>query len=430
MISRPEMSDLPPFLVRFAEIFHRGRFQCLLVGGSLRDAALGRDVQDFDIATDAHPRQVQKLFRRTIPTGLQHGTVTVLFDGHTLEVTTFRSESGYSDGRRPDTVEFGTSITEDLSRRDFTINAMALDLQTGNFVDPFNGMQDLHERTLRTVGIPADRFREDGLRLLRAVRFSTTLDFTIEAATREAMTSVHDALGGVSAERIRDELLKSLSAERSFPAVQLLHDTGLRPHVFQLSGMHNASCYAATDAMRRIDTIPATSPLLRLTAAILHSGCDNLPHEAERLARALKLSNREREDMLGLLRVGQLEYDTVARDRDVRSIASTLGPSLVHDLCLLSEAAGTAEAAPRAEVLERRFQDVLAEKPPLRVADLAVDGRSLMRDAGLSPGPVIGTVLAQLLDYVLEEPARNEAEMLTLKAREIVARGTEPGEKT
>ena len=184
-------------------------FQSYAVGGCVRDALLGRPIHDIDIATDARPGQVMALFPHVIPTGLAHGTVTVLLEGEPFEVTTFRSESGYSDGRHPDAVCFETDIVADLSRRDFTINAMALDLD-GNLIDPFGGQVDLERRLLRCVGEPERRFAEDSLRILRAVRFAAQLGFELEAKTLEAMITLRAGLQLVSAERVREELAKIL----------------------------------------------------------------------------------------------------------------------------------------------------------------------------------------------------------------------------
>ena len=183
-----------PRVVRdFAAVFRAAGFQCHLVGGAVRDILLGRPHTDFDIATDALPEQVMPLFRRVIPTGIKHGTVTVHFKGTTFEVTTFRTEADYGDGRRPDAVTFAPSITDDLARRDFTINAIAYDLLADRVADPHEGRRDLRSRIIRAIGDPAERFREDGLRPLRACRFAAQLGFTVDEATRrrspEASTS-------------------------------------------------------------------------------------------------------------------------------------------------------------------------------------------------------------------------------------------------
>ncbi len=181
---------VPPVVREFARVFRSAGFQCHLVGGAVRDILLGRPHTDFDVATDAVPAQVIPLFRRVIPTGIRHGTVTVLFKGTTFEVTTFRTEADYSDGRRPDSVTFGPSITEDLARRDFTINAIAYDLHADRVEDPHSGRADLRRRIIRAIGDPGERFREDGLRPLRACRFAAQLGFTVDEPTLRAIPAI------------------------------------------------------------------------------------------------------------------------------------------------------------------------------------------------------------------------------------------------
>src|SRR5262245_58290441 len=187
-----------------------------IVGGGVRDLLRGGEAKDWDVATDARPDDVIQMFRKVIPTGLQHGTVTVVKRGVHYEVTTLRGEGAYSDGRRPDSVEFVDDITADLARRDFTMNAMAIDPVDGHLIDPFDGQKDLQNRVIRAVGDPNERFAEDGLRVLRAARFSATLDCTIDPDTERAMgtSRSHDTFRRVSAERVRDEWLKAMRARR------------------------------------------------------------------------------------------------------------------------------------------------------------------------------------------------------------------------
>lgn len=419
MKRQPSLSAIPDFLHSFANRFAARGYRCLLVGGSIRDAALQFDVQDFDIATDARPTDVQRLFRKTIPTGLQHGTVTVLYAGHQIEVTTFRAEADYSDGRHPDVVEFGVSIEEDLARRDFTINAMALDLHTGAFIDPFNGLEDLQDRLLRTVGSPSERFREDGLRLLRAIRFSARLDFRIDEETHQAMRTAHDALRGVSAERVRDELLKSLSARSAAQVVSTLDETGLIGHVFYEDGSAPTIRYAASDRTRNLDLIPSDLPLVRLAALIALCSEGNDVREALRVSDRLKLSNHERGILTRLLETGPVNDNQLQTDRDVRLLLSRCGSGMVQEISCFSAAIRVDAADGLSERIEQRLREVLAEQPPLTVRELAVDGRTVMNELNLTPGPVIGRILQGLLDFVIEDPSRNSYEQLIEKARTI-----------
>lgn len=200
---------LPPHVSHCLDILSRAGFSAYPVGGCVRDLLLGRTPGDWDVATSAPPEQTLALFPHTIPTGLAHGTVTVVLEGGTVEVTTFRRETGYGDGRHPDRVEFHADLTQDLARRDFTVNAMAL-ADGGTVIDPFGGQADLNGRLLRAVGDPLRRFSEDALRILRAVRFSAQLGFFIQADTRAAMTARAEGLAHISAERIVSELEKTL----------------------------------------------------------------------------------------------------------------------------------------------------------------------------------------------------------------------------
>lgn len=425
MNPHPTASELPEFLHRFASIFVDAGYQCLLVGGSIRDAALGRPVKDFDIATDAHPETVRKLFRRTIPTGIQHGTVTVLFKGHSLEVTTFRAESDYSDGRHPDTVEFGVSLEADLSRRDFTVNAMALDLRTGDFVDPYGGLEDLRRGVVRTVGAPEQRFREDGLRLLRAVRFSSTLGFRLDARTFAGMKATHTALEGVSAERVRDELLKSLTAPSALLVLKTLEDALLRAHVFFLETDMPSDMYTVHARTVGVDLVAPEFPLVRLAAIIALSGAPAPEEEGKRLASALKLSNNDRALILRLLSCGPVREEELESDVSVRRHLSRFDSDRVRELCMFSAALTEPQDNERARRLESRFQAVLATNPPLKVSDLAIGGEDLKNTLRIGAGPEIGTLLRTLVQHVLVKPDDNTREALLKRADELRARSRE-----
>lgn len=203
--------------------FTRAGFSVYLVGGAVRDSFLGTTATDWDIATNASPQAVTSLFHRVIPTGIEHGTVTIPFRGHMIECTTFRTEQGYSDGRHPDSVAYAATIEEDLSRRDFTMNAIAVTLPGGAVVDPFDGRKDITRKIIRTVGNPAERFAEDGLRTLRAVRFSTLPGFTIEQATFDAIRPALPVTARVAVERVREELVKLVSGAEPLTGLDILN---------------------------------------------------------------------------------------------------------------------------------------------------------------------------------------------------------------
>lgn len=210
---------LPETIKEFGAIFRERGHRLYVVGGSIRDYLLGVPNHDYDFATDATPREVVSMFRRVIPTGIEHGTVTVLFKGGRFEVTTFRTEGTYLDMRHPSSVSFVDDLAEDLKRRDFTINAFAADCETGSIIDLHHGYEDLKLRTIRAIGEPRERFHEDALRILRALRFAAKLDFSIEEKTFQAMEELRDNLEKVSKERIHDELAKLIGSRH--PSVGL-----------------------------------------------------------------------------------------------------------------------------------------------------------------------------------------------------------------
>lgn len=220
---------LPEDVALIIKELHRHGYQAYAVGGCIRDAVMGREPKDWDIATDAHPAEVGRLFDKTVDTGIKHGTVTVVLNGSNYEVTTFRVDGRYTDGRHPDRVEFTSRIEDDLRRRDFTINAMAWDPEKG-IIDPFGGMKDISRRIIRTVGNPSNRFSEDALRMLRAVRFASTLGFGIEDGTLEGIRRNSGLISRISAERIREELTGILVSDDPMKFM-ILHDTGLLGHI-------------------------------------------------------------------------------------------------------------------------------------------------------------------------------------------------------
>ncbi|HUX21613.1 MAG TPA: CCA tRNA nucleotidyltransferase, partial [Spirochaetia bacterium] len=218
---------IPRLLKEVGRIFHSKGYEAFLVGGALRNRLAGFPETDFDLATNARPEAVLEMFRRVIPTGIKHGTVTVFYKGEKIEVTTFRTESDYSDARHPDSIVYIGDILGDLKRRDFTINSLALNLATGELLDPHEGRRDIKGQTIRAIGNPSERFSEDGLRLMRACRFACELDFTIEEATLRGMCESADRIDRVSPERIQDELVKILASPKPSTALLLMDETGL-----------------------------------------------------------------------------------------------------------------------------------------------------------------------------------------------------------
>ena len=371
---------------------HRAGYKAYLVGGCVRDGLAGRAPQDWDICTSARPEQTLALFgaAQCIPTGLRHGTVTVKQGGGLYEVTTFRTEEGYADGRHPDRVAFVAEVEADLARRDFTINAMAYNAAEG-LVDPFGGAEDLLvRRVVRAVGDPARRFEEDGLRILRLYRFGAREQLALDAATAAAAVAARGRLGCVSAERIWQELSKLLAAPR--PA------RWMPPEILQaILPELDMGCYAA--ALRAVDALPP-DPLARLAALLAPSG----PAAAAQALARLRYSNAEAAVVRALVAESGLALTGEPPRRQARRLLARLDGGTACRLLALRQAQ-TGEAGFGA--VAAAAGQLLAEHACCRTAQLAVDGRDLLA-LGLRPGPAVGRALAAALDEVVEERLPNE----------------------
>jgi len=429
---------IPSVVRSLATVFHTNGRQCYLVGGAIRDISMGRPSSDFDIATDALPEDVMRMFPRVIPTGLKHGTVTVLFKGIHFEVTTFRVDAQYSDGRRPDSVTFAPTIQEDLARRDFTMNAMAYDLHRDVLIDPHNGRGDLAAGLIRAIGDPDARFHEDGLRPLRACRFSAQLEFSVEDGTREAIRRALDVVARVSVERIRDEIMKMMEAPRPSIGFELMVDTGLLglvlPEMTEGVGMAQGGEHrfdVFRHGLASCDAAPRNDALLRL-AALLHDvgkprarllgeeglvgfhGHERISAEiAESAMLRLKFPTLAIKRVTHLVRHHMFHYGEEWSDAAVRRFLSRVGEENVPDLLALRAAdvrgmGGDQDAPARLAGFSARIREVINEGHALTVRALAVDGNDLMELLGLGPGPAIGTILEELLQAVLDDPALNE----------------------
>ncbi|MES1165610.1 MAG: HD domain-containing protein [Verrucomicrobiota bacterium] len=428
-----------------------------LVGGGIRDLLLDRPPADFDVATDAHPQQVLGLFgaRYAIPTGLQHGTVTVLTETKRhVEVTTFRGEGAYVDGRRPSSVVYVGSLQEDLSRRDFTMNAIGYDPISDALTDPFGGRADLVRRLVRAVGDPETRFREDGLRPMRAVRQATQLGFAIDPPTLRAIPATLEVFRKVSAERVRDEMLKMLVAPRPSIGIELMRETDLLAEVLPelLEGVgvtqnrfHKHDVYAHTlavvdatagDAITRLGALlhDVGKPRARQPREGAPGEFSFFKHEyvgaemADTICRRWKLSNADRERVVALVHHHMFFYTSDWTDGTVRRFVRRVGPEVLPALFALREGdivgRGRGED-PEGEIgeLRRRIDAVSAEDAAMRVGDLAIDGRDVMRILGCAPGREIGVLLERLLERVLDEPRLNTADDLERLLKELAAPG-------
>jgi tRNA nucleotidyltransferase (CCA-adding enzyme) len=417
----------------------------------VRDALAGGHPVDWDIATSARPGAVRKLFRRTVPIGIEHGTVGVLGrSGKMYEVTTFRRDVE-TFGRKARVV-FADSLEEDLDRRDFTINAVAWRPRTGELSDPHGGEADLAHGLLRTVGDPEERFAEDRLRVLRALRFAGRFGLLIEEETREAIEGSADQLGDLSAERIREELWKVLAgSRRPSTTLRLYAETGVLGSLYpELDGcrgvpVRGASMDVWTDVLRAVDSVSTAHPLVRLTALLHRLGAEGGeaalladPTEAARsaalareLLRRLRSSNAEIETVTHLIAQHATVPAPDSSDPELRSWLRRVGRDYVNDMFRLLFAICRAggelvrEAIEVRELYDRvRLQ--LEAKLPLTVQELAIGGDDL-RHLGIPPGPIYGQLLNRLLDLVMEEPELNQRdrliEMVLAELGEAGARG-------
>lgn len=444
MVRESERIRLPLQVSGIIKTLQEAGFEAYAVGGCVRDSLLGRAPDDWDITTSAKPQQVKALFSRTVDTGIAHGTVTVLQGRSGYEVTTYRIDGAYEDGRHPRDVTFTASLAEDLKRRDFTVNAMAYNEEEG-LVDLFGGRADMERRALRCVGNPRERFGEDALRMMRAVRFSAQLDYVIEKDTMEAIRALSGTLSKISAERIRTELVKLLLSGHP-ERFRTCYETGMTavflPEFDRMmeTGQNNPHhCYSVGEhalcALRRIRPDQA----LRL-AALLHdvgkpetesmdeSGVNHFyGHAAKgaeltrKIMRRLKFDNDTADRVVRLVR----EHDRKIglSPAQMRRTVNCVGEDLFPDLFDLKEADLLAQSdylrgEKQEELMRLRalYEKVKEEGDCLSLKGLAVTGRDLI-GIGATPGPGLGALLQDLLGIVLENPSCNNRETLLEYAR-------------
>ena len=421
-------------------------FSAYAVGGCVRDSLLGLEPHDWDICTSALPEEMQSVFRdfRTVETGLKHGTLAVVVDRVPYEITTFRVDGGYTDHRHPDSVRFVDDLTEDLARRDFTVNAMAYSPETG-LADPFGGQQDLAAGVIRCVGVAEKRFEEDALRILRALRFAAVYDFAIEPATSAALRAMAPDLSRVAGERIREELLKLLCGKaagrilREYPEVLSEIIPEIQPMIGYDQRNHHHSYDLWEHTVRGVEGVPA-DPVLRLTMLLHDTGKPAVrttdekgeghykghPKVSEAIARktaeTLRLDNAFRDRLCTLV----LHHDIPLRTQDgaINTDRSFLlrrlnkfGEEDLRALFLIHRSDRTATGYTTAEREDARLRErmaaldaLLAEQPCFTVKDLAVNGRDLMA-AGLQ-GKAVGEALQMLLEAVMDGKVPNEKSAL------------------
>ena len=395
--------NLDPGAAALLDALHAAGYAAYAVGGCVRDSLLGRPAHDWDLCTSALPEQVVELFgaENCIPTGLQHGTVTIKQDGRLYETTTFRTEGSYTDGRHPDKVQFVPDVCADLARRDFTINAMAYNEREG-LIDPFGGQSDLANGLLRAVGEPERRFEEDALRILRLYRFAARFEFAIEKETDRAAKALAQRLRCISAERIEEELTKLLAAPQ--PGAYLV------PEVAAVI-LPELPPQALAAAKQVLDACPAGEETRTVRLAALLERLDEC--EARKVLRRLRCSNACVEETAMLLREQNLrvEQDLTLQARQLLRRYDLLA---LRRLCALRTAQDPANAPQYAQLLECAEQ-LERDGVCCRLAQLAVNGRDLMA-AGISAGPELRRTLDRLLDAVIREQLPNEKHALLAAA--------------
>lgn len=406
-VARLSVAPVPRPVVECARHLQDAGHAAVLVGGAVRDVLLGLPASDWDLASSATPDEVMALFKKTIPTGVQHGTVTVLVRGdgqtHPVEVTTFRGEGAYVDGRRPQSVTFLRHLIEDLARRDFTINAFAWDPIALRFSDPFDGLSDLAAGLVRAVGIPLHRFREDGLRTMRAVRFCATRTLRLEPQTEAAIPDALDVLAKVSRERVHAELVKLLGSPQPSRGLLPMWRTGIWPHA--LVPLSSDADYE--DAIAAVDRM-APDPTARLARLLWPlGGHDGAEARIEACVEALKPSRTERATLLALTGDGVRGLQVARTPVEIRRAVANLGPSFVS---LALDVLGPSTA--RREEVQSAI-----EGAALTIGDLAVKGGDLIAEGIVTKGPAVGQRLAELLNDVLVDPDLNTRECLLLRAR-------------
>lgn len=378
---------MPPQVERILDKLNEKGFEAYAVGGCVRDSLLGRQPKDWDITTSARPKQVKSLFRRTIDTGILHGTVTVMQDGAGYEVTTYRIDGEYADGRHPKQVVFTPDLLEDLKRRDFTINAMAYSHKTG-IVDAFGGIEDLNRRVIRCVGNPVERFEEDALRILRAIRFSAQLDFSIEKETCNAVMEIGPNLSKVSKERIQAELTNLLQSGRP-EKIKEVYEMGISQYISPAFSQVPWQNFQVPDGL-------SSEKYVRWGAFLRMAGPDMAVQVLKDLKMDLDTINRVK------VLASWAGREVKAEAEEVRRAMSKMLPE-VWDV--LAELNGYGEKV-------RCLTEEIRERGDcLDLKHLAVNGQDLIA-AGIRPGKEMGRALEELLDQVLKDPERNQKEVL------------------
>ena len=428
---------MPSDVKYIIDILNNNGYEGYMVGGCVRDLLLKREPNDYDITTNAKPEIVASLFEKVVLTGLKHGTVTVILNNNQYEVTTYRMDGDYHDSRHPENVTFVNDIKEDLSRRDFTINAMAYNEENG-LVDYFNGIDDLNNRIIRTVGNPVKRFNEDSLRMLRAVRFSVQLDFKIEETTIEAVKKLNSSIQNISKERIREEFNKIIIKDPR--GIDVLHECGLLQYIIedlekaygwnQNNPYHiydlyehsiRAACYVKDDLTIRIAMLLHDMGKLKTKTtddkgiSHFYGHAKESEHMAECILRNLKYDNNTINNVKKLI----FYHDRVmGKKSSIKKLMNAIGPQLFKDLIMVMRADISAqnpiyekERMCNLDNIEKLYNEIINEKECFHLKDLNISGNDLIK-LGVKKGKDIGIMLNFLLEDVMENNEHNSKEKL------------------
>ena len=432
-----DKSKIPEEALYVLNKLKKSGYESYLVGGCVRDLYLNKTPKDFDVTTKATPEEVISIFNHTIPTGIQHGTVTVMMNGVPLEVTTFRADGEYTDNRKPDSVKFGVTIKEDLERRDFTINGLVYD--GVRVIDFVYGKWDISNRIIRCIGNPNDRFQEDALRIMRAVRFSCQLDFKIHYITREAIFENANLIKNVSQERIRDELIKILLSNRPSEGIKLLSRLGvlqyILPELQTCVGFDQQNKHHRKNVFDHILKVLESTPCslnVRL-AALFHDISkpetftideNNQGHfyshhkvgadKTREIMKRLKFDNETIDNVCILVYEHMARYPKL-REGSVKKLLRRLGEHNVDDLINLQIADIIGSKPPfdfeNVVLLKNELKRIIETKEPINVKQLAINGHDLI-EMGFRPSKEMGKILDELLQLVMEYPEKNNRESL------------------
>lgn len=452
------MINLPPTVQTVLTTLHKKGYEAYVVGGSVRDQLMHISTKGWDFTTSATPEQILTLFPDSYYDN-QFGTVGIKIYASSekhdedekpadiFEITTYRSEKGYKDHRHPDTVVWGKTLQEDLSRRDFTVNAIAYDGIT--LVDPYHGEEDISKKLIRAVGTADERFEEDALRMMRAIRIASQLGFQIEEATGKAILKQAALLTEISKERVRDELLKILISPFSADGILLLKNTGLLAHILpeftaaftteQKSPKRHHLYDVGTHSVKAMEACPSKDPIVKFATLIHDIGKPQTFHKDDtglitfynhevagtKLARViverLRFSKKDSERILTLIRWHQFSVDERQTDSAIRRIIRRVGIENLQDMLALRIGdrlgGGAQESSWRLELFKKRLEEV--QKQPFSIKDLKVNGNDVMKILNCHPGPVVGTILGQLFSEVEEGKLRNERDPQLTRIKEL-----------